>query len=86
MKIVGIQSVLSTMKAGEETSHDRIASGFKCVPDTAVGKTGRIRFLLDKQFAREAFYNITVITEFNKAVVAFRQFRQSEAGTNECSG
>ena len=27
--------------------------------------------LLDKQFAREAFYNITVVTEFNKAVVLF---------------
>ena len=34
-------------------------------------ETGCIRFLLDKQFAREAFYNITVVTEFNKAVVLF---------------
>ena len=27
--------------------------------------------MVDKQFAREAFYNITVVTEFNKAVVLF---------------
>ena len=47
----------------------RVASGFECVTDTSVRKTGSIRFLLDKQLAGKTFNHISVITEFDESVV-----------------
>ena len=59
--------------AYDESGRGRVPGGIaaclECVPDTAVRKTGCIRFLLDQQFAGELFDHATFSVVFDESVV-----------------
>ena len=69
MKIVGMQSVVSTTKAGEETSQAVYPRASNVFSDTPVGERGCIRFLLDEQFAGKTFNHFRSFSEFDEAVM-----------------
>ncbi len=70
MKIVGIQSVVSTTNAGEETSQAVYPRASKVLRMPPLGKRS-IRLLLNQQFSGESFNDSAVFAEFDKAVMLF---------------
>ena len=83
MKIVGMQSVVSTTKAGEETSHavyPRASNVFRIPP---LGKERCIRFLLDEQFAGKTFNHISVPSPNSMKPSCFSAV-PSVRGWNQC--
>ncbi len=71
MKIVGIQSVVSTTNAGEETSHAVYPRASNVFCGYLRWERGSIRFLLDEQFAGERSITSRSFAEFDKAVMLF---------------